>query len=105
MRYGWLTKLPANGPSFLQMQRKENGEPDPAAENRKLQLDEEGVKNVLRRLNRPHSAPPRQRGGGELRGWAGPQGRLEVAAFKSLLPQEQWPLAGQDGGHRWPKAK
>jgi hypothetical protein len=105
MRLGWQTKLPENELSFLEMQRKESGEPHLAATRGKVRLDEEGVENVLLRLNRPRSAPPRQRGGGELRGWVGPQGRLEVAKFKSLLPQQSWPLPGSELTYRWMKAK
>ena len=33
MRYGWQTKLPANDPSFLEMQRKEGGEPRPSTDD------------------------------------------------------------------------
>jgi hypothetical protein len=102
MRLGWQTKLPDNEPSFLEMKRKESGL---ATSRGEVRLDRKGVNDVLQRLNRPRSAPPRQRGGGELSGWVGPQGRLEVAKFKSLLPPQSWPLPGHDVGYKWIKAK
>ena len=63
-RYGWLTKLPANDPSFLEKLRKENGESGPQSKD-DVKLDEKGKSDLLQRLNRPHSAPPRGRGGGK----------------------------------------
>eukprot|EP01046_Picozoa_sp_COSAG06_P074771 COSAG06_NODE_23031_length_704_cov_1.709091_1_plen_118_part_00 len=59
-RYGWLTKLPANDPSFLEKLRKENGESGPQSKD-----DVKLTRKTLRNLNRPHSAPPRARGGGK----------------------------------------
>lgn len=56
-------KLPANDPSFLEKSRKENDEKP------LVRIDDLVFNKLLKRVNpvdpsRPHSAPPRQRGGG-----------------------------------------
>jgi hypothetical protein len=129
-RVGWQTKLPPNDPSFLEKIRKETHE-SPATKIVRIRChpsgldfgdfvhhlsapclpaylpaclqDEDGFKRLLERVNRPQSAPPKQRGGGVLQGWT-PAGRLEVARYQGMSKQDSWPIAA-GAGVKWSKAR
>ena len=98
-RLGWLWSGPPKSDSFREKQRAEDGLDPPSGA-----LSPDAIGKTLERLNRPRSAPPKQRGSGRpVDGWVGPEGRLETIRYTALSypQQEDWEKNPDDLGVKW----